>query len=751
MKAIIKTVSIAASAVMLTYSLPFNVLAVDTDDVTKGSFTYMPAFAEEAATEPYFYSDSYFAESSDSLNTHLRTMSMALALSTMEVGGSSYVTDLLGDIGFEDIAIGDMNEKPTKDTIGTAIGHKNVDGQEIVAVAIRGSKYDSEWSSNLTAGVDGDIKGFSDASKKVNDRIQTYLADNELTDVKLWITGYSRAGSVADLTAVYINEHTAEFETSADDLYVYTFEAPAASESDKVYDNIHETRNKNDIINYVYPESWGIHSNGNVQWIGEEKTIVSKTADVGIQGVVVRDAETITKEEFVKQFMDWLSGELTRENFSDDFDGAVSGLLELYFGKTPDERQALADYFGSLKEQFSDAEAIKQNEALMGFLTDDVFFGIFDHNSDKMYEKLTNDLKVILTDMYNAEKTKGNDGLSEEDFNAVLDSLYPLFRQLGPAVVKDMHYHIGMNTDDFLPEDFNDPDYEPGYYEEEEEEPEPVTEAEKGAADGKSAAWVGYSDGLNGLEKYASYNDVPDDGEKHTEEYLKAYKQAYKEEYEIQYADGLKDHRTDYQKGIDDGEYRGEQAAAQDMENENEYGTSYNDEPEVYEDSGPYSEEYIQGYKDGYKKGYDIKFKERPLYHVATFALNFDELWSEHQPQYNWELVKSLDSYYTEDTSEPDSSSVPDSSLEPESSSESSQESIPGSSSSIPDSSSAASSSLEASSNSTPEISSSKAEISLQSSNSAANNTNPATGDSTPPIVTLLVTAGIAIVLRKKQ
>ena len=118
------------------------------------------------------------------------------------------------------------------------------------------------------------------------------------TDVKLWITGYSRAGAVADLTAVYINEHTAEFETSADDVYVYTFEAPAASASDKVYDNIHETRNKNDIINYVYPESWGIYSNGRAEWIGKDKTIVSKTAEVGTQGVTVKDAETVTKEEY---------------------------------------------------------------------------------------------------------------------------------------------------------------------------------------------------------------------------------------------------------------------------------------------------------------------------------------------------------------------------------------------------------------------------------------------------------------------
>ena len=727
MKTIIKTVSIAASAVMLTYSLPFNVFASDTDEVTEGSFTYMPAFSNEAVTETYFYSDGYFTDTSDSDNVHLRTMSMALALSTIEVGGSSYVTDLLGDIGFEDIAIGDMNDKPTKNTIGTAIAHKNVDGQELVAVAIRGSKYDSEWASNLTAGAEGDIQGFSEASEKVNERIKAYITDNGLTDVKLWITGYSRAGAVADLTAVYINEHTDEYKTSVSDVYVYTFEAPAASASNKVYDNIHETRNRNDIINYVYPESWGIHSNGKAQWIGEDKTIVSKTAAVGMQGIVVRDAETITKEEFTKQFMDWLSDELTRDKFSGDFDGSVSGLLELYFDKTPEERQALADYFAGLKEQFSDTEAINQNEVLKDFLADDVFLGIFDHNSDKMYEKFTNDLKAILTDMYNAEKAKGNDGLSEEDFNVVLDSLYPLFRQLGPAIVRDMHYHIGMNNDDFMPEDFDDSDYAPGYYEEEEEEPEPVTEAEKGAADGRSAAWVGYSDGFNGREKYASYNDVPDDGEEHTEEYLEAYKQAYKEEYEIQYADGVRDHKTDYQKGMDEGDYYGERDAAQDIEAGNEYGTSFNDEPVVYEDRDPYSEEFIRGYKEAYKNAYDTKFKERPLYHVATFALNFNDLWSDHQPQYNWELVKLQDSYYTEGVPEPADSS-------------SSSERVPDNSSSVADSSS----------NSSSANSSSETQNNSQAANTTKTDSNPATGSAVSLAVVTMLIAGI-VVSKKKQ
>lgn len=421
MKAIIKVVSIITSAVIMISTLLVDISAADTDTVKTGSFSYAPALIEGTATDSYFYSDSYFDLPSDAENEHLTTMSMALALSTMEEYGSSYVTALLDDIGFEDIAIGDMNDIPTRNTIGTAIAHKKVNGRELVAVAIRGSKYGSEWASNLTAGAEGDIQGFSEAAEKVIGRIKTYIAENELTDIKLWITGYSRAGSVADLTGVYINEHTDEFSTTTDDVYVYTFEAPAASVSDKVYANIHETRNKNDIINYVYPASWGIHSNGVVNRIGEDKTIVSKTADVGSQGIKVKDAEIVAKDVFIAEFMDWLSGELTREKFSGDFDGAIGDLLELYFDKTPTDRQILSDYFSSLKEQFSDADTIKQNQALMDFLTDDVFIGIFDHNSDKMYEKFTNDLKVILTDIYNAEKEKGNDGLSEEDLNGVLD------------------------------------------------------------------------------------------------------------------------------------------------------------------------------------------------------------------------------------------------------------------------------------------------------------------------------------------
>ena len=185
----------------------------------------------------------------------------------------------------------------------------------------------------------------------------------------------------------------------------------------------------------------------------------------------------------------------------------------------------------------------------------------------------------------------------------------------------------------------------------------------------------------------------------------------------------MRDHETDYQKGAKNGDYCGERDAEQDIEAANEYGTSYNDEPVVSEGDEPYSDEYIQGYKDGYKNAYDSKFKERPLYHAATFALIFDELWSEHQPQYNWEIVKSLDSYYTEGVPESDSLSK-------------------NSSESVLDSSSQTSS---------DSSSSSKAQSSSQAANSTKTDTNPATGNAAPPTIALIVTAGIVIVSEKKK
>lgn len=109
-----------------------------------------------------------------------------------------------------------MVEKPTLDTIRTVIAHKNIDGYDVVSVAIRGEKYDSEQGNNFIVGKSGNAKGFDDSSKKVISRVKKYIQDNNLSKVKIQMAGYSRAGTIADLTGVYINKNLAEFKTTAD-------------------------------------------------------------------------------------------------------------------------------------------------------------------------------------------------------------------------------------------------------------------------------------------------------------------------------------------------------------------------------------------------------------------------------------------------------------------------------------------------------------------------------------------------------
>ena len=194
---------ILSTLIILLMTIP---IIVNATSIKTGKFTYKPAFSD-VTKEVYYYSDDYFKETGKTYNEHLMTMSYNLAISTFEVQNSTYSNKLLTDIGFKDIKTEDINKKPTIDTIGTIIAHKKVNGYNLVAVAVRGANYDSEWANNFIVGKTGNAKGFDDTSKKVINRIKKYIEDNNLTKVKIWMTGYSRAGAVSDLTAVYINNN----------------------------------------------------------------------------------------------------------------------------------------------------------------------------------------------------------------------------------------------------------------------------------------------------------------------------------------------------------------------------------------------------------------------------------------------------------------------------------------------------------------------------------------------------------------
>ena len=655
----IRTMCVAIAAVLLIGMLSVGAVAAD-DAVITGTFTYMPAFTDGPATETFYYSDSWLAAPSDEQNAHLTSMSMALAYASMEIEGSSYITDLFGKIGFEDVQTDDMNSAPTSDTIGTAIAHKTINGQDVIAVSIRGNKYGAEWAANLTAGASGDIEGFAAASEKVLSRIGEYINAHNLSNVKLWIAGYSRAGSVADLTGVYVNEHLDEFDTTADDVYVYCYEAPRCCASDTVYPNIYCVKNKNDLINYVYPASWGLYTNGVEIETGDDLTVDKIKIDLlGLEKIV--RVGTVPMDEFCEELVDFLSDELTREKFSGDFDGAVSGLIEMYFDQNSEAWSAVIERLsGSLSD-------ITANPRVVYIALDELLVGIMMHNSDAMYRQLADELELLLQELAPKEELP----ITEEEYQAVIDSIYPLIRAIGPVLVKDYLYKVGVDYSEILPEDYDDPTYDPQTadppiltYEQsleaeqnqgEEEEYVP-TDAEQGEDDGRSDGYnEGYEDGYAGNEPLTEA-PLPEDAESRSQEYLDAYRNgymsAYADAYEYGYKDANPEHSEEYTRGSNDGDDQAMEDAKKDALAQS-FRASYNEEPAPSADGTPYSEDYIVGYRTRYSQYYDgyynsmlEEYRKLTLYHFATLFVNREAILTQHYPQTNWKLVTILDTNY---------------------------------------------------------------------------------------------------------
>ncbi len=215
----------------------------------------------------------------------------------------------------------DYKRKSETDTIGVVAANKKIKSNEeeytLIPVVIRGGGYENEWSGNAKVGKSGDHEGFSIAAQKAKDFVDNYIKNKNIQGkVKLWIVGYSRGGATAGLLGVkfnnefspildklnkefknstnneeyynsYVNKekertkqkYGKEIEINPNDLYVYTFEAPMGmnilngsglkeyqgnipcSKSEKnarkIYSNIHNTINDDDLVTKVAPKDWG--------------------------------------------------------------------------------------------------------------------------------------------------------------------------------------------------------------------------------------------------------------------------------------------------------------------------------------------------------------------------------------------------------------------------------------------------------------------------------------------------------------
>lgn len=247
-----------------------------------GTFKYPSSFkgVDNDCSATYYYADEYFYDTSMQYNQSLATMSLCLAMSafgskdvTSYESKSNNVKNLMEELMFTDFQTTDsFKTKPSTDSIAAAISQKKIQDKDgniytLLAVAVRGGGYEQEWASNFTLGKTGNHKGFTDAANQVIDFIKKYISNTGIEgDIKLWITGFSRAAATSNLVAGALDSGTtlgSNVSLNKKDLFAYCFETPAgitdkkAIDDDTTYGNIFNIVNPNDLVTKVAPVTMG--------------------------------------------------------------------------------------------------------------------------------------------------------------------------------------------------------------------------------------------------------------------------------------------------------------------------------------------------------------------------------------------------------------------------------------------------------------------------------------------------------------
>ncbi len=263
-------------------------------------------------TEIYF-SDSYFESSAYEYNSHLGTASMLMCSASIpsrveyQVPAAEWYTnqpnhlrDFFTAIGFEDFKANDAYKAPsTISSIGLGLAKKEITTSSgtytLIAGCPRSGSYYKEWASNFTLGdgtkTDYMHEGWYNAAQTFIQFMKDYVSEENITgNVKVWLSGFSRGGATANITAGLLDNKLDNNEQifgenvnfTKDDLYTYTFEAPQGANvnsktvkqpKDPLYNNIFNIVNPNDVVTKVAMSYYGFTR------FGVEKFVTTKFYD----------------------------------------------------------------------------------------------------------------------------------------------------------------------------------------------------------------------------------------------------------------------------------------------------------------------------------------------------------------------------------------------------------------------------------------------------------------------------------------
>ena len=217
------------------------------------------------------YSDDFFRKPSDDFSIETAKASWGLTVSAFrnhgELIGDQYETYLKG-AGFQDIYAYGYDKESDVDTLSVVIAHKQIDDFILIAAAPCGQGYGKEWGGNLEVGDEERHVGFNKGAAIMGGQIEEYIRTHNLQGKKkLWLSGFSRAAAVSNLTAADMIE-SGRFE----DVYAYLYGVPRTTKAPVQYKGIFNICGKFDPVPQIPMASWGYERYGTDLYTPSEET-----------------------------------------------------------------------------------------------------------------------------------------------------------------------------------------------------------------------------------------------------------------------------------------------------------------------------------------------------------------------------------------------------------------------------------------------------------------------------------------------
>ena len=283
-----------------------------------------------------YYRDDDFDQDATTFSDKIKMLSFGSAIVSKDEETAQAFFETMGYDNFS-ASLPD----PTADTIGFVMAHKGFANYDLVALSIRGLNYGQEWSDNLLLGEEGNHNGFDAKADEIKVALATYLESYTTKPVKLWISGYSRGGGVANVLASKILSDG----FSQTNLYVYTFEAPRGLTLVNAieYENVFNIVNSIDPVARIAPEEYGLYRCGKDFVVDENVDIEEKLKNLDPNLALPTFTPYTSLFTNDKEFTDFVLAQLledtgnpdttlnTRESFVANYQTDLGYFIGLYF------------------------------------------------------------------------------------------------------------------------------------------------------------------------------------------------------------------------------------------------------------------------------------------------------------------------------------------------------------------------------------------------------------------------------------